>query len=118
MGSLGFGELLFIGVVALIVFGPKRLPEIARRAGELMARARTATKELTESIDAEYEGTTAPLKELQDEYHATKDQLTDTASKITDMTAVPPPSTDHAEDNEAPGTPEPPGDEASHGGAG
>ena len=94
MGSLGFGELLFIGVVALIVFGPKRLPEIARRAGDLMARARAATKELTESLDAEFEGNAAPLKDLKDEYDATKGQLTDTASKITDMTAIPPRQTD------------------------
>lgn len=88
MGSLGFGELLFIGVVVLIVFGPKRLPEIARRAGELMAKARAATKELTDSLDAEFEGTTAPLKDLQTEYRATRDQLSDSASKITDLTAV------------------------------
>ena len=87
LGSIGFGELLLIGLVALIVFGPRRLPEIARRAGDLMAKARTATKELTDSIDAEYEGATAPLADLQDEYTATKDQLTDTASRLTDLTA-------------------------------
>ncbi|MDJ0790895.1 MAG: twin-arginine translocase TatA/TatE family subunit [Acidimicrobiia bacterium] len=88
MGSLGFGELLFIGVVALIVFGPRRLPEIARRAGDLMARARAATKELTDSIDAEFDGASAPLRDLQDEYRATKTQLSDTTSKLTDITAV------------------------------
>lgn len=88
MGSLGFGELLFIGVVALIVFGPKRLPELARRAGALLARARDATRELTDSLDAEFEGETAPLKNLRDEYQATKDQLSDTTSKLTDLTAI------------------------------
>lgn len=89
LGSVGFGELLLIGLVALIVFGPRRLPEIARRAGELMAKARTATKELTDSLDAEYEGATAPLADLQGEYQATKDQITDTTSKLTELTSIP-----------------------------
>ena len=115
MGSLGFGELLFIGVVALIVFGPKRLPELARRAGELLARARAATREFTESLDAEFEGETAPLKDLKDEYHATKDQLSDTASKLTDLTAI-----DGGRDPDPPGDADSPdsesGDEAASGG--
>ena len=86
LGSVGFGELLLIGLVALIVFGPRRLPEIARKAGDLMAKARSATKELTDSLDAEYEGVTAPLADLKTEYDATKDQLSETASKLTDLT--------------------------------
>jgi sec-independent protein translocase protein TatB len=88
MGSVGFGELLFIGVVALVVFGPRRLPEIARRAGELLTKARNATKDFTDSIDAEYGGKTSPIRDLQDEYNATKDQLSETAAKLTDMTTV------------------------------
>ena len=34
MGNLGFQELLVIGVVLLLVMGPKRLPEIAKAIGE------------------------------------------------------------------------------------
>ena len=36
MGNLGFSELLIIGIVALIVLGPNRLPELARGLGEAM----------------------------------------------------------------------------------
>lgn len=90
LGSIGFGELLFIGVVVLIIFGPHRLPEIARRAGDLLSRARAATKEFTDSLDAEYEGATAPLRDLKQEYDATKGQLSDTASKLTDLTSIDP----------------------------
>ena len=61
---------------------------VARRAGALLARARAATRELTDSLDAEFEGETAPLKDLQNEYRATKDQLSDSASKLTDLTAI------------------------------
>ena len=92
LGSIGFGELLFIGVVVLIIFGPQRLPEIARRAGDLLAKARAATREFTDSLDAEYEGATAPLRDLKQEYDATKDQFSDTASKLTDLTSVDPTS--------------------------
>lgn len=88
LGSVGFGELLLIGIVALIVFGPQRLPEIARKAGQLMAQARRATREFTDALDAEYEGASSPLRELQSEYESTKRQLSDSVSKLTDMTTT------------------------------
>lgn len=88
LGSVGFGELLLIGIVALIVFGPQRLPEIARKAGQLMAQARRATREFTDALDAEYEGASSPLRELQNEYESTKRQLSDSVSKLTDMTTT------------------------------
>jgi sec-independent protein translocase protein TatB len=93
LGSVGFGELLLIGIVALIVFGPQRLPEIARKAGQLMAQARRATREFTDALDAEYEGASSPLRELQNEYEFTKRQLTDSVSKLTDMTGKASPET-------------------------
>ena len=34
MGSLGFPELLVIGVIALLVFGPKRLPDAGKALGQ------------------------------------------------------------------------------------
>ena len=39
MFDLGFTELLVIGVVALVVLGPERLPEVARTAGKYFAKA-------------------------------------------------------------------------------
>ena len=34
MGNLGLSELLLIGIVGLVVLGPRRLPEVARGLGE------------------------------------------------------------------------------------
>lgn len=85
MGSVGFGELLVIGIVALIVFGPHRLPELARRLGDLLAKARTATKDFVDAVDSEYRDDVAPLRGLKEEYDATKQQMTETMSRLTDV---------------------------------
>jgi TatA/E family protein of Tat protein translocase len=53
IGSLGIPELLFIFVLALLVFGPKRLPEMGRMIGKGMAEFRKATNELKRTINAE-----------------------------------------------------------------
>ncbi len=83
MGSLGTGEILVIAVVALIVFGPKRLPELACKAGEMLAKARDATKSVTSALDSEYDGITAPLQDLKSEYDATVKGIKDATSTAT-----------------------------------
>ena len=50
MFGIGTPELLVILVVALIVLGPERLPEIARALGKAMAELRRATGGLTEEL--------------------------------------------------------------------
>lgn len=83
MGSLGTGEILVIAVVALIVFGPKRLPELARKAGEMLTKTREATKSVTSALDSEYDGITAPLQDLKTEYDSTVKGFKDAASTAT-----------------------------------
>jgi sec-independent protein translocase protein TatA len=53
MGSLGFPEIAFILVLALLIFGPKKLPEIGRTLGKGVAEFRRATDELKRSINTE-----------------------------------------------------------------
>ena len=50
MFGIGTPELLVILVVALIVLGPQRLPEIARALGKAMAELRRATSGLSEEL--------------------------------------------------------------------
>src|SRR5215218_2993247 len=52
-GPLGFPELVFILVLALLIFGPKRLPEIGRTIGRGMAEFRKASTELKRTINTE-----------------------------------------------------------------
>lgn len=52
-GSLGLPELLLIFVVALIVFGPKKLPEIGRTLGKALGEFKKATDDLKNTIERE-----------------------------------------------------------------
>ena len=58
MFGVGIPELLVIGVVAVVVFGPDRLPEYARQAGRLVRQfrdlARGAQDQLREELGPEY----------------------------------------------------------------
>jgi Tat protein translocase TatB subunit len=85
MGSLGTGEILVIVLVALIVFGPHRLPEITRKAGQWLGKAREMTRAVTDTIDAEYGDVTKPIKDLKGEYDATIGEVKGVASSVTDM---------------------------------
>jgi sec-independent protein translocase protein TatA len=53
MGSLGLPEIAFILVLALLIFGPKKLPEIGRTLGKGVSEFRRATDELKRSINTE-----------------------------------------------------------------
>ena len=60
LGSLGVPELLLIFVVILIVFGPRRIPEIGRTLGKALGEFRKATDDLKSTIEREVR-----LEELQ-----------------------------------------------------
>jgi TatA/E family protein of Tat protein translocase len=53
MGSIGAPELIIILVVALIVFGPKKLPELGKSLGKGLAEFRKASNELKSTIEQE-----------------------------------------------------------------
>ncbi|MBD8070701.1 twin-arginine translocase TatA/TatE family subunit [Bacillus sp. PS06] len=48
MGSLGMGSLLLIVFVALLIFGPKKLPELGKAAGNTLREFKNATKGLAD----------------------------------------------------------------------
>lgn len=53
MGSFGFAEMAFIAVFGLLVFGPKKLPEIARSVGDFVREFKAATNSATREFKAE-----------------------------------------------------------------
>ena len=52
-GSIGMPELIIIFVIALIIFGPRKLPEIGRTLGKGLAEFKKASNELKRSIENE-----------------------------------------------------------------
>jgi sec-independent protein translocase protein TatB len=63
MLDINFGELMVIGIVALVVLGPERLPRVARTAGHLLGRFQRYVAEVKADINREIE--LADLKKLQ-----------------------------------------------------
>ena len=50
---MGFSETIFLFFLALLVFGPKRLPEIARQVGKMMNELKRASNEFRSQIESE-----------------------------------------------------------------
>ncbi|MEX1092867.1 MAG: twin-arginine translocase TatA/TatE family subunit [Acidimicrobiia bacterium] len=65
------GEVIIILIVALIVLGPTRLPELARKAGEYATELRKAAREVREGLESEV----SDLKEAGNELRAVKDEI-------------------------------------------
>ena len=51
--SIGMQELILIGAIALIVFGPRKLPQMGRTIGKMMAEFRRATSDFKETWEKE-----------------------------------------------------------------
>jgi TatA/E family protein of Tat protein translocase len=83
MFDIGLPELLVIVVIALIVFGPNKLPELAKAFGKAMREFKKATEEMKESFETE----TRDLKELKTSLPS-ENQLTNLLEKITASTEL------------------------------
>jgi sec-independent protein translocase protein TatB len=51
--NLGFSEMLFLSVLGLLLFGPRRLPEIGRQVGRALAEFKRASSAFQAQIEAE-----------------------------------------------------------------
>jgi sec-independent protein translocase protein TatA len=51
LGPLGMPELIIIGVIALLIFGPKQLPKLGRGLGQTLREFRHVGKELSSAAD-------------------------------------------------------------------
>jgi len=55
LSNIGFPGLILILIIALIIFGPKKLPEIGRAFGQTLREFKKSTKELTDDVMEEFE---------------------------------------------------------------
>ena len=65
--NIGVPGLILILVLALIIFGPKKLPEIGRAVGQTLSEFKKSAKELTSDAVEEIEEVKKEVKEQQEE---------------------------------------------------
>jgi len=72
MGPLGWQETVFIFILALLIFGPKKLPELGKTIGKAMTEFRRASNELKSTFEREMqslERENESLKEVTNSYY-------------------------------------------------
>ena len=93
MFDIGFSELVVIGIIGLLVLGPKRLPELARTAGHWLGRMRRFVSDVKQDIDREMQAEElTELRRLREELEQTRGSIAQAAQDI-----LPPSSTSELE---------------------
>lgn len=83
MFDVGLSELLVIGLVALIVIGPKRLPEVARAAGRWAGRLRRFVSDVKQDFDRElHQVELSELRQLKQELDETRRIMEDSSGRL------------------------------------
>jgi sec-independent protein translocase protein TatA len=72
-GSIGPAELILIFVIALLVFGPKKLPEIGRSVGKALREFKKASDEIKGRIEEEIEA--SEIKDIRKDIRSGMDDL-------------------------------------------
>lgn len=77
MGPIGIPELIFIFILALLIFGPKKLPELGRTVGKALTEFRRASNELRGAVEDE-------MRQLERETQEAKRSVEDTVARAID----------------------------------
>ncbi|HEX2715634.1 MAG TPA: twin-arginine translocase TatA/TatE family subunit [Candidatus Acidoferrales bacterium] len=82
MGNLGVSELILIFIVALIVFGPRRLPELGRTLGKALAEFRKHSTDLRMAFEEE-------MRDLERSAQEADSKVRDTLAPAPEPAALP-----------------------------
>jgi TatA/E family protein of Tat protein translocase len=84
-GSIGMPELVIILVIALIIFGPRKLPELGRSLGKSIGEFKRASNELRNTLDEEIR-----VEEVKDQKSKIEAEQTSAIDAATVMTPAAP----------------------------
>lgn len=77
VGPIGVPELIFIFVLALLIFGPKKLPELGRNVGKAMREFRRASNELRYAVEDE-------MRQLEQQAQKVKEEVEEAVARGVD----------------------------------
>ena len=98
-GSIGMPELIIIFVIALIIFGPRKLPELGRSLGKSLAEFKKASTELRNTLEEEIR-----IDEHRTSLDAAKATTSAPLATPAPVATPAPPPTVHAQEPVAAGT--------------
>ena len=87
-GSIGMPELIIILVIALIIFGPRKLPELGKSLGRSLNEFKKASTDLQNTLEQEIK--IEEQKETAAKYKAEEDTASDAVPKPDDQDTAPP----------------------------
>ncbi|PIE34156.1 twin-arginine translocase subunit TatB [candidate division KSB3 bacterium] len=90
MFGIGMPELIVIFVIALLVVGPKKLPELARALGRGFGEFKRATNEVRQTLDAEMKQINDTVPKLPDENIFTVSSPSEPSKGQENSTSTPP----------------------------
>ena len=83
MFDIGFSELVVIALIALIVLGPQRLPEVARTAGKWIGQVRRFIGNVKQDLDREMrQEELSELRTLREELNSTRHMMENTSGEL------------------------------------
>ncbi|HOW86097.1 MAG TPA: Sec-independent protein translocase protein TatB [Candidatus Aminicenantes bacterium] len=87
-GSIGPAELILIFIIALLVFGPKKLPEIGRSVGKALREFKKTSEEIKGRINDEIEA--SEINDIRKDIQSGVDDLRSGVRTLTSDLAAPP----------------------------
>lgn len=92
MFDVGFSEMLLLGLIALLVFGPERLPKVAREVGLWVRKIRAMASSVKQEINHELQ-----LQELKDAMDKQKKEMDRMQQAVRNASIAPPEKPDPPE---------------------
>jgi sec-independent protein translocase protein TatA len=86
-GSIGMPELILIFIVALLVFGPKKLPDIGKSIGKGLAEFKRASDDLKRTIEQEIEQGKTEVASVKSEFTSAQKSLRESVTAASGVAA-------------------------------